>query len=117
MQIETQFLFWSSFTSQYGSTPHLLPMTAETLAVAIDKLRSLGQGTVKYDPQFAPGIGFIAIDNPDRHNAFSGKMMVEFYEIVVQIEQQELGDLVALIVSGAPQKSFCAGLGKLKVVF
>ncbi|KAI8140309.1 ClpP/crotonase-like domain-containing protein [Fennellomyces sp. T-0311] len=85
-------------------------MAADTLATAVAKLRSLGDGSVQYDPNYAPGIGLITIDNPERQNAFSGKMMVEFYEIVVQIEQQDPRDMVALIVTGSAKKAFCAGL-------
>ncbi|KAI9489064.1 ClpP/crotonase-like domain-containing protein [Zychaea mexicana] len=98
-----------SFTHTFLKLPCTI-MAADSLSTAITKLRSLGQGTVHYDPDYAAGIGLITLNNPERQNAFSGKMMVEFYEIVVKLEQQNPKDTVAIIVTGSPGKAFCAGL-------
>lgn len=78
----------------------------------IDNLANKGQGTVRLDLDFKPGIALVTIDNPKRHNALSGKMMVEFYHAVTQLERNDK-DIVAVIVKGGgdPIKSFCAGLG------
>ncbi|KAG2224128.1 hypothetical protein INT45_000143 [Circinella minor] len=84
--------------------------TGNSISLAITKLRSVGQGNVHYNPNFAQGIGLITLNNPERQNAFSGKMMVEFHEIVVRLEKQDPRDSVAIIVTGAPGKAFCAGL-------
>ncbi|KAI9274299.1 ClpP/crotonase-like domain-containing protein [Phascolomyces articulosus] len=84
--------------------------TNDSTTIAITKLYSLGQGKVHYEPHFAQGIGLITLDNPERQNAFSGKMMVEFHEIVVRLEKQDPKDTVAIIVTGAAGKAFCAGL-------
>lgn len=79
----------------------------------IENLVNKGQGTVRLDLDFQPGIALVTIDNPKRHNALSGKMMVEFYHTVTQLERNDK-DIVAVIVKGGgnPIKSFCAGLGK-----
>ncbi|CAO3623915.1 unnamed protein product [Mucor hiemalis] len=77
----------------------------------IENLVNKGQGTVRLDLDFQPGIALVTIDNPKRHNALSGKMMVEFYHTVTQLERNDK-DIVAVIVKGGgnPIKSFCAGL-------
>ena len=80
----------------------------------IQQLENKGQGSVQLDLDYQPGIALVTIDNPKRHNALSGKMMVEFYQIVTQLEANTK-DIVAVIVQGggSPIKSFCAGLGTL----
>lgn len=78
-----------------------------------EKLRSLGQGTVIYKADFAPGVGLIELQQPKRHNSFSGKLMAELRDIVLALEQQSNdSDMVALIMTGSRGKLFCAGLGK-----
>jgi ethylmalonyl-CoA/methylmalonyl-CoA decarboxylase len=80
----------------------------------IELLANKGQGTIRLDLEYQPGVALLTIDNPKRHNALSGKMMVEFRNAITQLERNVSNDLVALIVmgGGSPQKSFCAGIGK-----
>lgn len=82
---------------------------------SIKLLANKGPGTIRLDLNFKPGIARILIDNPDRHNALSGKMMVEFHQVITEIERNVANDLVALVVMGANNKSFCAGLGRLLI--
>lgn len=82
-------------------------MNSATLGYFSDK----GQGTVRLDLTYQPGIALVTLDNPKRHNALSGKMMVEFHHIITRLEKNT-NDLVAVIFIGADLKSFCAGLGK-----
>jgi ethylmalonyl-CoA/methylmalonyl-CoA decarboxylase len=86
----------------------------DPISVIGEKLRSLGQGTVIYKADFSPGVGLIELQQPERHNSFSGKMMAEFRDIVLTLEQQQSqdSDMVALVMTGSRGKSFCAGLGK-----
>lgn len=77
----------------------------------IELLANKGQGTIKLDLKYQPGIALLTIDNPKRHNALSGKMMVEFFNAVTALERNMANDLVALVVRGGGQSSFCAGLG------
>jgi hypothetical protein len=81
----------------------------------IERLADKGQGTIKLDLKYQPGIALVTIDNPKRHNALSGKMMVEFRNVITQLERNT-NDLVAVIFmgGGSPIKSFCSGLGKQK---
>ncbi|KAI9366284.1 ClpP/crotonase-like domain-containing protein [Pilaira anomala] len=80
-------------------------MNSTTLSYFSDK----GQGTVRLDLTYQPGIALVTLDNPKRHNALSGKMMVEFHHIITRLEKNT-NDLVAVIFIGADLKSFCAGL-------
>lgn len=79
----------------------------------IELLANKGQGTIRLDLEYQPGVALLTIDNPTRHNALSGKMMVEFHNAITQLERNVSNDLVALVVmgGGSPLKSFCAGLG------
>ncbi|KAG2213276.1 hypothetical protein INT46_002497 [Mucor plumbeus] len=76
----------------------------------IELLANKGQGNIKLDLNYQPGIALLTIDNPKRHNALSGKMMVEFHNAVSELERNVTNDLVALLVMGGGQSSFCAGL-------
>ncbi|KAL7317264.1 hypothetical protein PS15m_003645 [Mucor circinelloides] len=76
----------------------------------IELLANKGQGTIRLDVNYQPGIALLTIDNPKRHNALSGKMMVEFHHAVCELERSSTNDLVALLVMGGGQSSFCAGL-------
>ncbi|KAI8639382.1 ClpP/crotonase-like domain-containing protein [Parasitella parasitica] len=77
----------------------------------IELLANKGQGTIKVDLKYQPGIALLTIDNPKRHNALSGKMMVEFHHAVSELERNIVtNNLVALVVMGGGQSSFCAGL-------
>lgn len=79
----------------------------------IELLANKGQGTIKLDLNYQPGIALLTIDNPKRHNALSGKMMVEFHNAISELERNVTNDLVVLLVMGGGQSSFCAGLGTL----
>ncbi|KAI8876670.1 ClpP/crotonase [Backusella circina FSU 941] len=72
-------------------------------------LSDKGDGTIKLELDFRPSIARIVIDNSARHNALSGKMMVEWYNSVCELEKN-VDKLVAVIVMGASGKSFCSGL-------
>ncbi|CDS05400.1 hypothetical protein LRAMOSA07928 [Lichtheimia ramosa] len=80
------------------------------IAIAEQELKGRGIGSVHLDVNYAPGVALMVIDNPQRHNAFSGKMMVEFRQHVLWLESQAPQDLVAVIVTGSRGKAFCAGL-------
>ncbi|KAI8097742.1 ClpP/crotonase-like domain-containing protein [Halteromyces radiatus] len=83
----------------------------DPLSITCDKLRYLGNGQVTFNRYFTTGVGLIEINQPERHNSLSGKMMVEFRDIILDLEQrQQDDDLVALIVTGSRGKSFCAGI-------
>ncbi|KAG2232465.1 hypothetical protein INT48_005182 [Thamnidium elegans] len=75
----------------------------------ISNFTDKGQGTVRLDLTYQPGVALVTFDNVKRHNALSGKMMVEFYHVITQLEQNTQ-DLVAVIFMGGGLKSFCAGL-------
>jgi ethylmalonyl-CoA/methylmalonyl-CoA decarboxylase len=91
----------------------VLLVPSDPISVIGEKLRLLGQGTVIYKADFAPGVGLVELQHPERHNSFSGKMMAEFRDIVLTLEQQSQdSDMVALVMTGSRGKSFCAGLGK-----
>ncbi|CAG8457338.1 17412_t:CDS:2 [Racocetra persica] len=51
-----------------------------------EELRKLGHGSVTFDPKYSPGIGLLTLQNPERHNALSGKMMAELSDIVDKLE-------------------------------
>jgi 1,4-dihydroxy-2-naphthoyl-CoA synthase len=78
----------------------------------LEEYADKGQGTIKLDLEYQPGIALVTIDNSTRHNSLSGKMMVEFHHVVNQLEKN-INKLVAVIFmgGGSPIKSFCAGLG------
>ncbi|GAA5817548.1 hypothetical protein MFLAVUS_011096 [Mucor flavus] len=75
----------------------------------ISNFTDKGQGTVQLDLKYQPGVALVTFNNVKRHNALSGKMMVEFYHVITQLEQNTQ-DLVAVIFMGSGLKSFCAGL-------
>ena len=81
------------------------------IAIAEEELKHRGIGSVHLDVNYAPGVALMVIDNPQRHNAFSGKMMVEFRQSILWLESNAPEDLVAVIVTGSRGKAFCAGLG------
>ncbi|CEP08935.1 hypothetical protein [Parasitella parasitica] len=77
----------------------------------IELLANKGQGKIKLDLKYQPGIAALTIHNPKRHNALSGKMMVELHHAVSELEHSIIANnLVALVVMGGEQSSFCAGL-------
>jgi ethylmalonyl-CoA/methylmalonyl-CoA decarboxylase len=88
----------------------LLP--TDPLSITSEKLRSLGQGEVIYNASFAPGVALIELRHGERHNSFSGKMMAQFRDIILRLEQLSSdSDLVAVIMTGCAGKSFCSGIG------
>lgn len=76
----------------------------------LQQFANKGQGTIRLDLNYKPGIALVTLDNPNRHNALSGKMMGELHNIITLLENEN--DLVAVIFMGAGASSFCAGLGK-----
>lgn len=94
----------------------LLP--TDPLSITSKKLRSLGQGEVFYNASFAPGVALIELRHPERHNSFSGKMMAQFRDIILKLEQLPFdSDLVAVIMTGCAGKSFCSGIGMTIEIF
>lgn len=75
----------------------------------IEQLANKGQGTIRLDLGYQAGIALVTLDNPNRHNALSGKMMVELHNVISQLESNK--DIVAVIFMGGGSSSFCAGLG------
>ncbi|RIB15624.1 ClpP/crotonase-like domain-containing protein [Gigaspora rosea] len=99
-----------------------------------EELRKLGHGSVTFDPKYSRGIGLLTLQNPERHNALSGKMMAELSDIVDKLENvvkfntndnlnsvnnenklnnvNELdkeNNLIGIIVTGS-RNTFCSGL-------
>ncbi|KAI7884138.1 ClpP/crotonase-like domain-containing protein [Mucor mucedo] len=74
----------------------------------IKQFENKGQGTVRLDLKYQPSIALVTLENPTRHNALSGKMMVELHSIITLLENSQ--DLVAVIFRGGGGSSFCAGL-------
>ncbi|KAL0086404.1 ClpP/crotonase-like domain-containing protein [Phycomyces blakesleeanus] len=85
-------------------------LSSDSDSVIAEKLQYLGKGKVLYEPCYRPGISLVSIENPDHHNALSGKMMAELYRIVGHLEKDTNDNRVGVIVTGGPNKAFCAGL-------
>ncbi|KAG0172190.1 enoyl CoA hydratase domain-containing protein 1 [Apophysomyces sp. BC1034] len=62
-------------------------LATDPLSTIAENLRPLGQGAVHFTRDHSPGIGLVVLDNPTRHNSFSGKMMAEFRDIVLHLEK------------------------------
>ncbi|RUP47161.1 ClpP/crotonase-like domain-containing protein [Jimgerdemannia flammicorona] len=83
-----------------------------------EQLRAIGEGSVDFNPDHAPGVALITLNNPAKHNALSGKMMAELADVVdtlekwTRIESMERTELVGIVLTGSEGKSFCAGLGE-----
>ncbi|RUS24627.1 ClpP/crotonase-like domain-containing protein [Jimgerdemannia flammicorona] len=81
-----------------------------------EQLRAIGEGSVDFNPDHAPGVALITLNNPAKHNALSGKMMAELADVVdtlekwTRIESMERTELVGIVLTGSEGKSFCAGL-------
>ena len=67
---------------------------------------SMGFNTIDY--RVAEGVATITLDVPDKLNAFSGRMM---QELIVAFNSSDADDAVkVVIVTGAGERAFCAGL-------
>ncbi|ORX48801.1 ClpP/crotonase [Hesseltinella vesiculosa] len=83
----------------------------DPLASITNQLRPLGNGTVIFQEDYAPGIALIELSQPERHNAFSGKMIAEFRDIVLKLEATcRNSSLVAVILTGSRGRAFCSGI-------
>lgn len=108
----------ATFSYTKDASPASLLSPTDSLPTIRNKLRAIGEGSVDFDPSYAPGIALITLNNPSRHNALSGKMMAELADVVdtlerwTSFESKEREDLVGLILTGSEGKSFCAGLGR-----
>ncbi|CAM9417367.1 unnamed protein product [Laminaria digitata] len=71
-----------------------------------DRLRPLGPGRVGLSLDNDSGLATLVLDNHERRNALSGRMMVQLSDAVDSLEKWERG--VALILHGAGG-NFCAG--------
>ncbi|CAG8768150.1 16366_t:CDS:2, partial [Racocetra fulgida] len=91
----------------------------------------ISHGSVTFDPKYSPGIGLLTLQNPERHNALSGKMMAELSDIVDKLENivqsntntnlnyenksnnesmlNKENNLIGIIVTGS-KNTFCSGL-------
>ncbi|CAM9342552.1 unnamed protein product, partial [Hapterophycus canaliculatus] len=76
------------------------------LHVFKDRLRSLGPGAISLSLDDEKGLATLVLDNHDRRNALSGKMMVQLADAVDKLERWAPG--VALVLHGAGG-NFCAG--------
>ncbi|CAG8445106.1 10429_t:CDS:2, partial [Dentiscutata heterogama] len=95
-----------------------------------EELRKLGHGSITFDPKYSRGIGLLTLQNPERHNALSGKMMAELSDIVDKLENivksnttdnlnhenrlnnvNELDKSIGIIVTGS-KNTFCSGVAK-----
>ncbi|RUS21718.1 ClpP/crotonase-like domain-containing protein [Endogone sp. FLAS-F59071] len=105
-----------AFSYTTDASPASLLSPTDSLPTIRNKLRAIGEGSVDFNPNYAPGIALITLNNPSRHNALSGKMMAELADVVDTLERwtsfdsKEREDLVGLILTGSEGKSFCAGL-------
>ncbi|CAG8492205.1 17090_t:CDS:2, partial [Acaulospora morrowiae] len=101
--------FSNSTVRQYSSVHGELSEVRE-------ELRKLGHGTVEFNPSFSPGIGLITLQNVERRNALSGRMMAQLADLVDRLERivkgetsvREEEELVALILTGSGN-TFCSG--------
>lgn len=85
---------------------------AGSLTSLCDQFRSLQGGSVDLKKDDFTGIATLIMNNPSRKNAFSGKMMVEFYECILELEKWDSGKCVVLAGAG---DTFCSG-GDLETV-
>lgn len=77
-----------------------------------EKFRHLEGGSIDLKKDEVSGIATVVMNNPARKNAFTGKMMVDFYKCVSELEKWDLGKCVILM--GA-RGTFCSG-GDLETV-
>lgn len=90
---------------------HLPLIHTHSMEESIKLFENKGQGTIRLDLAYKPRIALVTLENPSRHNAMSGKMMVELHNVITQLEENT--NLVAVIFIGSSGSSFCAGLGKI----
>lgn len=77
-----------------------------------NQFQQLPGGSVDLTKDEKSGIATVVISNPGRKNAFTGKMMADFYDCVTDLEKWEDGKCV--ILAGA-DGAFCSG-GDLQTV-
>ncbi|XP_044532878.1 ethylmalonyl-CoA decarboxylase isoform X2 [Gracilinanus agilis] len=69
------------------------------------KLQQFAGGSIDLQKEDC-GIGILTLNNPDKRNAFSGVMMLQLLERVIELENWKEGK--GLIVRGA-KNTFCSG--------
>ncbi|CAM9989279.1 unnamed protein product [Scytosiphon promiscuus] len=99
------------------SMRHIVPRQSRSVASCLsgstdlmrgfkDRLRPLGPGGISLSLDDENGLATLVLDNHERRNALSGKMMAQLADAVDELERWDTG--VALVVHGAGG-SFCAG--------
>ncbi|XP_049834069.1 ethylmalonyl-CoA decarboxylase-like [Schistocerca gregaria] len=78
----------------------------EDMTTIILSLSENGGGNITMEKDETTGLVMICINNPQKRNAFSGKMMVELHNAVTEIEKWKTGK--GLILYGA-EGHFCSG--------
>ena len=68
-------------------------------------LASLTGGSVKLT--FDRDVARVTLDHVEKHNSLSGQMMLDFREVIIELEN--LRNLKAVVLTGAGKKAFCAG--------
>ncbi|XP_060072268.1 ethylmalonyl-CoA decarboxylase-like [Ylistrum balloti] len=70
------------------------------------RLEGYGGGSVDLTKDVADGIAIVTLNNPDKKNALSGKMMLDFRNVVEELETWDDGK--GVILTGS-QRTFCSG--------
>lgn len=78
----------------------------EDMKTIVSCLSMSGGGNITAEKDEASGLVMMCINNPQKRNAFSGKMMVELHNAVAEIEKWKAGK--GLILYGA-DGHFCSG--------
>ncbi|OWF46194.1 ethylmalonyl-CoA decarboxylase-like [Mizuhopecten yessoensis] len=71
-----------------------------------ERLQSYGEGSVDLTKDETDGIAVITLNNPNKKNAVSGKMMLDFRNVVEDLEAWDDGK--GVILTGS-QGTFCSG--------
>ena len=56
---------------------------------------------------FDRDVARVTLDHVEKHNSLSGQMMLDFREVIAELEN--LRNLKAVVLTGAGKKAFCAG--------
>ncbi|XP_033737256.1 ethylmalonyl-CoA decarboxylase-like [Pecten maximus] len=70
------------------------------------RLEKYGGGSVDLTKHETDGVAVITLNNPDKKNALSGKMMLDFRNVIEELESWQKGKGVILMGS---QGTFCSG--------
>ena len=84
---------------------HYANFKAPNIKEIRQEFRAYGNGSVDFE-KIENQIGIIKLNQPEKKNAMSGKMMADFYDIMTSLEQRK--DIKGLILTGQGD-FFCAG--------